>query len=86
MINDNANISGNKINIPSLVTEINGSKTTIKSSVIAYDDTGQTLNVLFGQLITDTDDLKDTTQSLSTEMNLQSGEIEGCLLYTSRCV
>lgn len=79
MINDNANISGNKINIPSLVTEINGSKTTIKSSVIAYDDTGQTLNVLFGQLITDTDELKDTTQSLSTELNLQSGEIEGLI-------
>lgn len=79
MINNNANISGNKINIPSLVTEINGSKTTIKSSVIAYDDTGQTLNVLFGQLITDTEELKDTTQSLSTELNLQSGEIEGLI-------
>lgn len=79
MINNNANISGNKINIPSLVTEINGSKTAIKSSVIAYDDTGQTLNVLFGQLITDTEELKDTTKSLSTELNLQSGEIEGLI-------
>lgn len=79
MINSNANIDGGKINIPSLVTEINGNTETIKSSLIAYDDTGQTLDVLFGQLKTTTEELKTTTQSLETNLSVQSGQIQGLI-------
>lgn len=79
MISDNANIGGNKLNIPSLVTEINGNTETIKSSLIAYDPTGQTLDVLLGQLKTTTDNLDSITESLETSIGIQQGKIDGLI-------
>ena len=50
MVADNANISGGKLDISSVVTAINGNSTTIKSSIIKFDDTGQSLTVAFNTL------------------------------------
>lgn len=50
MIAGGANIGGEKINIKSLITEVNGSTETIKSSKILYDPTGQSLEIAFGTL------------------------------------
>lgn len=51
MVADNANISGSKLDIDSVITEVNiNGKTTFKSSVVKFDDTGQTLDVAFTQI------------------------------------
>ncbi|MEG0377450.1 MAG: hypothetical protein RR614_03120, partial [Eubacterium sp.] len=50
MISGNANIGGEKIDIKSLITEVNGSTESIKSSKILYDPTGQSLEIAFGTL------------------------------------
>jgi hypothetical protein len=50
MVAENAAITGNKLDINSVVEEINDSSTTIKSSKIIFDDLGQTLDVAFNTL------------------------------------
>lgn len=50
MVSDGANIQGNKINITSLITEINGNSTMIESSHIKYD--GKSLDVAFNSMQT----------------------------------
>lgn len=50
MISDNANINGNKINIQSLISEVNNQTETIKSSLVKLDTTGQTLDVVFTEM------------------------------------
>lgn len=50
MVDDNANINAKKINLPSLIKEINDGTETIKSSAINYDPTGQTLDVTFNRI------------------------------------
>lgn len=50
MVAENAAITGNKLDIHSVVEEINDSSTTIKSSKIIFDDLGQTLDVAFNTL------------------------------------
>ena len=50
MVAENAAITGNKLDIHSVVEEINDSTTTIKSSKIIFDDLGQTLDVAFNTL------------------------------------
>lgn len=61
MISDEANINGEKIDIKSLVKEVNGSSETIKSSHILYDPSGQTLEVAFGSLKKDYDQFTTVT-------------------------
>lgn len=61
MISDEANINGEKIDIKSLVKEVNGSTETIKSSRILYDPTGQTLEIAFGSLKKDYDEFTTVT-------------------------
>lgn len=50
MVSKDANIDGSKINISSVVTEINNGTTTINSSHILYD--GKSLDVAFGKMET----------------------------------
>lgn len=50
MVDENANINAKKINMPSLIKEINDGTETIKSSAITYDPTGQTLDVSFNRI------------------------------------
>lgn len=52
MVSDNANISGDKLNITSVVKEINDSSETIKSSHIVFDETGQSFDVAFSEMQT----------------------------------
>lgn len=57
MISDTANINGAKINISSLITEVNKDTNTqvIKASKIAFDSTGQSLEVSFNSLKSNVD-------------------------------
>ena len=61
MVADNANISGNKIDIASVITNINNNTTSIKSSAIKFDDTGQTLQVAFNELKTKVETIEEVT-------------------------
>ena len=60
MITDNANINGSKINISSLVTEVNKDTNTtlMKASKVALDTTGQSLEVSFNSLKSNVDNME----------------------------
>lgn len=75
MVSENANISAGKLNINSLFEEINGSTNTLKSSKIFFDDLGQSLEVAFKNLTTDTDGLKETVSSQGTQLTAVQGQI-----------
>lgn len=64
MINNNANISGDKLNISSVITNINNdNSTTIQSSKIHLNGQNQSLEVAFNSLKTQVDTIQDITIS-----------------------
>ena len=93
MVGDNANIAGSKLDIGSVVTEINGSTTTISSSKIQFDDKKQTLDVAFNNMQTEvnkipelagtTAELVNTTQTHTTAIKTQKGQIETLISDTT---
>lgn len=52
IVADDANISGSKLNINSVIKEVNGSTTKLKSSTIIMNDKNQTLDVVFNEMET----------------------------------
>lgn len=58
MVSDNANISGGKLDINSVVTEINNGTKTIKSSKILLDEKNQTFDVAFNALSNTVDNIQ----------------------------
>ena len=76
MVADNACINGSKIDISSLVTEINNGTTNIKSSKILYDPTGQVLSVAFRNLSTSVSDISSVVASQETSIKAIQGSIE----------
>lgn len=75
MVADNAAISGSKLDIDSVITEVNGSTTTIKSSKIYFDDKKQSLDVAFNTLNTTVNDTSSTVSSHTTSINTMQGQI-----------
>ena len=62
MVSDNAAISGGKLDISSVITEINGdTSTTIKSSKIYLNDQAQSLEVAFNSLKSKVDTIQEVT-------------------------
>ena len=61
MVADNANISGGKLDISSVISSINNDVNTINSSKIKFDDTNQTLDIAFNQLKTKVDTIENIT-------------------------
>lgn len=61
MISDGANINGKKIDIHSLISEVNDSSETLKSSVIQLDSTGQTLDIAFSEMDKKLSDIQQTS-------------------------
>lgn len=84
MISDNANIDGAKININSLITEINKDTNTsvIKSSKVQIDSLKQTLDVAFNSLKTQADSTKSLTESHSTTIGVMQGQINTAINNT----
>lgn len=72
MVADNANISGDKINITSLVKEINDGTEVIKSSHILVDGANQSLSVVYNTI---TGDLS----TLSTALSVEQGKISSLI-------
>ena len=93
MVADNANISGSKLDINSVITQINGSNTTINSSKIYFDDKDQTLEVAFNQLATKVDLIEgvdgdlgyvlDQISANTTQINVQQGQINTLISNTT---
>lgn len=85
MISDNANINGKKIDIDSLVTEVNkdSNTTLMKASKVALDTTGQSLEVSFNLLKTSSDDTKKKTEINTTEIGVINGQIDTLIKDTT---
>lgn len=90
MVGDNANISGAKLDIDSVITEVNGSSTSIKSSKIFFDDKNQSLDIVFNNLNTSvteiestTGKLQETVTSMNTDLTIAQGEIKGLISNTT---
>lgn len=77
MVADNANISGDKINITSLVKEINDGTEVIKSSHILVDGANQSLSVVYNTI---TGDLS----TLSTALSVEQGKISTLITDVSQ--
>lgn len=84
MVSDTANINGKKINIQSVVKEINNGTEKIKSSTVLYDPTGQTLNIAFNELITTVDGIDDRVESNATQISVANGEISTLISKTTQ--
>ena len=84
MIADNAAISGGKLDISSVITEINSdNSTTIKSSKIYLNEQGQSLEVAFNSLKTQVETIEGVTiegdlSSVIEQVNSNTTEIEVC--------
>lgn len=83
MVADNAAIAGSKLDIESVITEINGSTETIKSSKIYFDDAGQTLDVAFDTLETTIEGVDSKTTSNTTSINTMQGQINTLITNTT---
>lgn len=77
MISDTANIDGSKINISTLITEINKDTNTsvIKATKVQIDSLKQTLDVAFTSLKNQADSTKSLTESHSTTIGVMQGQI-----------
>ncbi|WP_445344226.1 tail fiber domain-containing protein [Clostridium septicum] len=83
MVSDNANINGSKLNIHSVVTNINNGTTLLKSSKINIDTLNQTLEVAFSSLKSKTDGIKTKTESNSTAIGVIKGQISTLIKNTT---
>ena len=76
MVANNANINGKKLDIDSLITEVNNNNTkTIKGSKILIDATGQNAEVSFKQLTSTVDNLKSVNLVSYNTDNWMQGDI-----------
>lgn len=62
-VKENAGIKGSKLDIDSVITEVNGATTTIKSSKIYFDEKKQTLDVAFNTM---SNTITETTKVVET--------------------
>ena len=89
MVAENAAITGNKLDIHSVVEEINDSSTTIKSSKIIFDDLGQTLDVAFNTLESKienggiSDEVLEQISTNTTSIGVAQGQINTLISNTT---
>lgn len=81
---DNANISGSKLNIDSVVNEINKDGTSnIKSTKILLNEDNQTLDVGFNNIKTSVDDNKNNINKNTTDISAANGRIDTLIKNTT---
>lgn len=85
MVADNANISGSKLDIDSVIETINDDGTkTISGTKVYLDEQNQSLDVAFEQLHTTIeDDIKEQITTNTTNMELMQGEINTLISNTT---
>lgn len=77
MVSDNAGIEGKKINITSLVKEINDGTEVIKSSHILVDGVNQSLSVVYNTITGD-------ISTLSTALSVEQGKVSSLITDVSQ--
>lgn len=77
MVSPTANIDGSKLNIESVVQEINEGTTRIESSHINYD--GESLNIAFGEMTGVIDGLNESLSTLITDFTIEQGKISSLI-------
>ena len=95
MVSDNANISGGKLDISSVISSINNNENTLSSSKIKFDDTEQTLDIAFNQLKTKVETIENVTidgdlssvmeqvSSNTTDISVMQGQISSLISNTT---
>ncbi|SMC26828.1 phage minor structural protein, N-terminal region [Clostridium acidisoli DSM 12555] len=81
-IDINANINGQKLNIDSVFSTMNNCSSTLKTSKIKFDDTGQTLDVAFTGLKQTVDDNSKIVSNQSTSISILQGQITSKVTQT----
>ena len=82
-IDDNANISGGKIDISSLFDVMNDDgSNTLKSSKVYFDDKKQTLDVAFNDITTKVDGNTTKITTNTTDINIANGKIDALITST----
>ncbi|EPB8164136.1 phage tail spike protein [Clostridium perfringens] len=79
MVSDDAAIEGKKLNIESVIKEVNNGKSNLKASKIDIDTKGQTLDIAFSNLVTENGKNKEEIVSLITKLNVQQGQINASI-------
>ncbi len=69
MVSDNAHISGGKIDMHSLIEEINGSNYKLKTSTLVYDEDGQSLDLKFTELSESVTEIGTLTTEQGTKLD-----------------
>lgn len=72
MVADDAGIAGSKLDIPSVVSAINDSSQSIKSSRIWFDDQKQSLNQTYSQLNQNVTEIRSTASSAASKADAAS--------------
>ena len=90
---ENANIAGSKLDIDSVVTEINNGTTTIKGTKIYLDDKKQTLDLAFNKLSTTVENLEiasgdvgklvEKVSTNTTNIEIAQGKIDTLISNTT---
>lgn len=83
MVADNANISGSKLDINSVISEVNGSTSTIKASIIKFDDKNQTLDVAFNSMSTTVQNNTSQINTNTTNISSAQGQIQTLISNTT---
>lgn len=85
MVADNANISGSKLDIDSVIETINDNGTkTISGTKVYLDEQNQSLDVAFKQMHTTIeDDIKEQITTNTTNMEVMQGEINSLISNTT---
>lgn len=83
MVADNANISGSKLDINSVVTEVNNGTTTLKASIVKLDDKNQTLDVAFNSMSTTVENNTSKINTNTTNISTAQGQIKTLISNTT---
>ena len=80
MVASNANIAGSKLDIDSVIQEINDNGTeTISSTKVWFDTENRSLNALFADMQSDVSDLETTTASQTTAIAAAQGKLSALI-------
>ena len=83
MIADNASISGSKLDINSVVSEVNNGTTTLKASIVKLDDKNQTLDVAFNNMSTTVETNTSKINTNTTNISAAQGQIQTLISNTT---
>lgn len=75
VVADDAAIAGSKLDIESVVEEVNGATTKLKSTTILLNEDGQTLDVAFKALETTVEDQESRVTANTTDISVMQGQI-----------